>query len=273
MDAPEIHLPAFLEPIFDYLSSALPPPLYSALLTIFTHLWALITSLFTLVTLLISSTPSTWDAQTILPPLITLLMAYLALISFYRTTGWILRTGFWFAKWGSIFALLTAGAGYFMGNAHANGGQNGLFDGRGLIPTIGGFVLDLINGQGQNAAGGNRQRRPYSHSNSQSTYSTSSRARKSKPQERPKAWESWDRHHEWQYQENPGPDGADVQNVIGDILGAAGSVIRESGWWEAAKEFVDGLGKERDDGAQAGSTKRQSDGKAKSNTKAKTGSR
>ncbi|OCH86367.1 hypothetical protein OBBRIDRAFT_243339 [Obba rivulosa] len=234
----DVPLPAIFNPLLNYLSSVLPPPLYSLVVTLVTHSWAFATSLFALVLAMASSHPSTWDAQKILPPLITLLCAYLALVTFFRTTGWMIRTGIWFLKWGTILSALAAGAGWVLGNANANeGGLDGWRDGNGILPAIGGFVLDALNGQGRNAAGGSRSR-----SNARS------RSQRQKGP-RPKAWESWDRQEQWKYKEGQDRDdteglGEEVQKIVGNILGSAGNVLREGGWWEAAKGMVGNLGQD-----------------------------
>jgi hypothetical protein len=82
-------LPAFLDPVFDWLATKLPPQIVdSVLVPGLTHVYTLGHSLYDVAVYLTSSHPSTWDATKILPPLITLLGAYLAILSFYRTTGW-----------------------------------------------------------------------------------------------------------------------------------------------------------------------------------------
>lgn len=262
MDAPDVDVPQFLNPLLNYLSSTLPPTLYNIAVELLLKSISLFFSLSSLVKTLASSSPSSWDAQAILPPLITLLATYLALVSFYRTTSWMIRTGIWFMKWGAILSALAAGAGWMMGNAHANGenGIGGLFTGGGVVPTVGGMILDMINGQGQNAAGGARSSR-------------SSRTQKQKAP-RPKAWESWDRHREWQYSENAQNEddnaGNGMQKILGDVFGA----VREAGWWEAAKGAVDGFSQAMGDNVKED----VSDGKqpqqgAKTQTKMKAGSR
>src|SRR5882762_8101257 len=121
MDPADIPLPAFLDPLLDYLSSRLPPPLFSFLLSLLSHALALFTSLLNLIFTVVSTKPADWDAQTLLPPLITLLAAYLALVSIYRTTSWMVRTTVWMMKWGAILSALAAGAGWMMGNQYAGG--------------------------------------------------------------------------------------------------------------------------------------------------------
>ncbi|EEB98901.1 hypothetical protein MPER_01509 [Moniliophthora perniciosa FA553] len=112
----DIPLPAFLDPLLDYLSDNLPPPIYSFIITFASHSLALISALSSLFSTLLRTNPSQWDAQTILPPLIAFLTAYLALVSVYRTTTWMVRTSFWFIKWGTILAVLFGGMGWIMGS-------------------------------------------------------------------------------------------------------------------------------------------------------------
>ncbi|PCH43893.1 hypothetical protein WOLCODRAFT_122810 [Wolfiporia cocos MD-104 SS10] len=189
----------------------------------------LIYSLLHAVKTLVSSDPSNLDTQKILPPIITLLAAYLALLSFYRTASWAIRTTLWFAKWGAILSVITAGTGWYLGNMHANGenGVGGLLN--GVLPAAGGMLLNVLNGQDQDAAG--------------SLGSTRARS------PRPKAWESWDKHQEWQYHDNArdedhGAEG-DLQQVFREVIGVVGRTVNEGSWWEAAKGAVDEISRGR----------------------------
>ncbi|KZT72157.1 hypothetical protein DAEQUDRAFT_723328 [Daedalea quercina L-15889] len=252
MDAPD-NIPGFLDPLLDHLSSALPPSVYDVVISVLSYSISFCTSLFYLLKALASSHPASWDTQTVLPPLIMVLSAYLALVSFYRTTGWMIRTTFAFVKWGTIISALAAGAGYMMANANANG-ENGVGRGSGIVPTVGGMILDMLNGQDGNVAGGARTSR------------TSSRPRAQRQKApRPKPWESWDQHQEWQYKENAQNEGdhgdSSTSQIMGQIFGTVGRAVREGGWWEAAKQAVDNALQERDDGADgetgAGTAKRR----------------
>lgn len=216
----DIPLPAFLDPLLAYLSDSLPEPVYSFLITLLSHLLALGTALYALFLSLLSTHPLQWDAQAVIPPMIALLTSYLAIVSLYRTTSWVFRTSLWFVKWGTIFGGLVAAASWFFfqqdGNALA---------GRGLVAGLGSLVLNMMNGDGRNAAGGPRTR---------------SQTSKSKTKLRkPKPWDSFEQHREWQYQENGhGADRGDAPDVFGNIMDAAGRVVKESGWWEVAKGLV-----------------------------------
>ncbi|KAI0712949.1 hypothetical protein C8T65DRAFT_646231 [Cerioporus squamosus] len=227
LDVDTTYLQRFLDPVLNYLSSVLPPPMFSIVETLITHSINLLAALFSLVSSVASS--QGWDSQKILPPIITLLMAYLALVSFYRTTGWMIRTTFWFVKWGGILAALAAGAGYFMGTqGNGVGAFNG--NGGGLLSLLGSAFLGMFNEDSSSS----RPRRQTS-------------ARQEKEKERPKAWESWDKHREWQYsadaaarddaaRANEGVQEA-VQKVAGFVQEALGS-----GWWETVKSAVEGSG-------------------------------
>src|SRR6202021_3409610 len=135
MDVP---LPAFLEPMLDQIRSAIPPPLYALLLRLVSQALEFIATLFAFIVPLLSTKPWEWDAQTLLPPVIRLLTAYLAIVSLYRTTAWMIRTSLWFVKWGGIVILLIAGIGWAVGTANSVG-----ITGAGDIASIfGGAVFD-----------------------------------------------------------------------------------------------------------------------------------
>jgi len=236
-----------LDPLFDYLSYYLPPTVLTLLESLIANTFTFAVSLFNLFLTLIANSPSRWDAEKILPPLITLLLAYLALLSFYRTTKWMVSIVFAFMKWGFLLSMLAGGAGYLLANAHNNDGGGGLrdwFTGAGILPTVGGMIYSILtgNGSGNNpqSGGGRRRRGGTSGASSYNTRSSSSRPTRS----RPNAWDTWDRHQQWQYNQDAAQgrdDGGagDIQKIIGDILGTAGRYVKDSGIWEAAKGFVD----------------------------------
>jgi len=215
-------LPALLGPVLDYLSERLPPPLYSFVLTFLSHTLALLTALVTLVQSLVASKPWEWDAQTIVPPLISLLAAYLALHSLYRTTGWVIRTAFWFVKWGTILVAVSAGMGWYMATQNA---------GAALIPDLGGILLNALNGDGWDPTDARQSR----STTSQSFPRTNAKSR-SKP------WESFSKHHTWQYQEQhrDREEGTDARRIMSDIAAAANHLLVESRWWDAAKDVFTG---------------------------------
>ncbi|TFK82345.1 hypothetical protein K466DRAFT_304269 [Polyporus arcularius HHB13444] len=235
------YLQQFLDPILNYLSSVLPPPMFSIVETLITHSVNLLAALYNLVSSFASS--QGWDTQKMLPPIITLLMAYLALVSFYRTTGWMIRTTFWFVKWGGILATLAAGAGYFMGTqGNGVGAHNGNGGGGGLLSLLSGAFLGMLNQDSSPSSGSGRKR---STRSSRPRRQTS--ARQEKEKDRPKSWESWDKHREWQYtadaaarddaaRANEGVQEA-VQKVAGFVQEALGA-----GWWETVKGALEGSG-------------------------------
>jgi hypothetical protein len=217
----DIPIPAFIDPLLEYIRSVIPAPLYSLLLTFLSHALAILTTFSTLV-LSLSTKPWNWDAQTILPPLISLLAAYLALLSLYRTTTWMIRTSLWFVKWGIIVGVLVAGTGWIAGATK----DLGFLHANGLISEFSGLVLDAINGRGRNPAGSSRSK-------------SRSRA-KAKSGPRPKPWESFERHREWKHKQSEAGAGSekDVQKFIADIARAASRAVDKSGWWQAAKSVV-----------------------------------
>ena len=210
VNPPQIPLPDFLNPVFSYISSCLPPPVYGALLTLFTHGLAFVSALLGLGTALISSSPSDWDAQKIVPPLITLLAAYLALASAVRTATWFVRTTAWLVKWGIIAAALSAALTWFLGA----GGGGGVIA-SGLIA----MVSDVLNGRWKDVSKGG-SRSGYRHS-----------------RPRPQAWDSFERHQEWQFEEeqwnaaNAASPAAQVQRFVGDALNRA----RDGDWLSIAR--------------------------------------
>ncbi|KAF9071035.1 hypothetical protein BDP27DRAFT_1144216, partial [Rhodocollybia butyracea] len=195
-------LPEFLDPVLAYLSENLPPPAYSLLISFLSHGLALASALLTLAHSLLFDS-SNWNAQTLLPPLIAFLTAYLAILSLYRTTAWIIRTSFWFIKWGSLLAAIAAGAGWML----ADGGN--ALGGRGAANTIAGVVLDMMNGETGKQSRGSRQRK------------------------RPKAWDSFEAHRDWQFNEKQAEKDSknDAQVLMDNILSATGSAITGSNWW------------------------------------------
>ena len=216
---PESTLPNLLEPILSYISSCLPPPVYNALLALVVNGLAFVSALLRFGTALISSRPSDWDVQKIVPPLITLLAAYLAFSSAVRTATWFVRTTTWMIKWGIITAVASVAAGWIYG---------------GIVPSLAGMALDMLNGYGQDAASGPR--------------GTTRRTR-------PQAWESFDQHWEWQFDEQLG-NAADaatpaqhVQQFVTDALQRA----KDGGLWSVARgalqSFSDPKPSQRNGGA------------------------
>ncbi|KAH9961502.1 hypothetical protein BC827DRAFT_1131672 [Russula dissimulans] len=201
---PQGPLPPFLDPLFSYLSSCLPLPVTNALLTVLAHGLAFFNALIGLGSALISSKPSDWDAQKIVPPLITLLAAYLALASALRTAMWFVRTATWLVKWGIVTAAVSAALAWLLGAANGGGG---------IMP---GLIAMVSDKPGQDA--GSR--------------SSSQRARS-----RPQAWDSFDEHWEWQFEEQQwnaadvASPAAQVQQFVANALDAA----RGGSWLSIAR--------------------------------------
>lgn len=253
-------IPEILDPVFDYLSQYLPPTVLTIIESLVANTLTLIYSLFNLVVALITDAPNKWDTEKILPPLITLLISYLALVSFYRTTGWMLRTAFAFLKWGFILSSLAGMAGYMLANSNnGNGGANGVMDilkgAAGMMPAVGSMLLSMFSGNGNgnpNSQSGGGRRGGRRTGTSASTSSSSTRKNRNP---KPKVYDSWESHSQWQYTENTRQqaDGADVQKVVSNILGTAKQYVMDSGFWETAKGMMD----EITAGAQEASRKQE----------------
>jgi len=246
MDPSDIPLPPILDPLLDYLADALPSPAYSFLVRFLSHALALVTAGVSLTSSLISSKPWEWDAQTVIPPLITFLAAYLALLSLYRTTSWMVRTLFWFLKWGSIFGFFVGFAGYIAGN---QGGNDLGLGPSGIFGAVGGLLAELLNVPGTQRGGGggggarNRNGVGGNYAPRQSTRQTRSKSKAQRERKsRPKPWESFEEHRDWQYRENAAADdqGDAAQQIISDIAGAATKVLLDGGWWDTAKGLFAG---------------------------------
>ncbi|OSC99388.1 hypothetical protein PYCCODRAFT_1460785 [Trametes coccinea BRFM310] len=271
LDVDETFLDNILDPLFSFLSSVLPPQVYTIVESLVSHSVALIAALFKFVLTLVNA--ESWDAQKILPPLITLLAAYLALVSFYRTTGWMIRTAFWFVKWGGIIGMLAAGAGYFMGNANANG-ENGVGNplNGGLLSFFGNALLGMLNQDGQASQNSRSTRRSRTNAGGSGPRTRAqTRKQKEKEKARPKAWDSWDKHREWQYNaEAAGRDDAarmneGVQEVVQKVVGIVQNAMG-TGWWETVKNVVEGNG-HVGAGSQGSADDSQSSRRSKRDTK------
>ncbi|KAH9851421.1 hypothetical protein C2E23DRAFT_830864 [Lenzites betulinus] len=249
-DVDDSFLQNILDSLFSFLSSVLPGPIYTIAESLITHSVALLVALVNFGFTLVNG--QSWDAQKILPPLITLLAAYLALVSFYRTTGWMIRTAFWFVKWGGILSALAAGAGYFMGNANANGENGGVgavFNGAGgLLGMLGSALLGMLNDGGQTPRDSRSTRNGKARAGAGAPRTRAqTRKQKEKQRTRPKAWENWDKHNEWQYDANTAArdnaaranDG--VQETVQKVMGIVRDTVGTS-WWETVKNAVEGSG-------------------------------
>ncbi|KAF9451298.1 hypothetical protein P691DRAFT_797015 [Macrolepiota fuliginosa MF-IS2] len=223
MDPAILNLPAIFDPIINYLADTLPPPLYAFTLKLLSHCLVLISALFNLLASLLSRSPLDWDAQTVLPPLIALLAAYWTLVSIYRTTTWVVRTGFWFMKWGIILSALAAGTGWYLGTAQA---QDGGLMNTSLVSYISNIALDMMNGRTSGPLGDDGTR----HTRSRNT--------------RPKPWESFNRHQEWQYSEDQAKtnENSDLETLMNSLIGVAGRAFGSDSWWMALKGGADGVG-------------------------------
>ncbi|KAI5123850.1 hypothetical protein M0805_005668 [Coniferiporia weirii] len=205
-------LPVFLDPLLDYFSEHLSPSLYDAIFTVLSYSLMILSSVTSFATALTSLKPWEWDAQTILPPLILFLTAYYTLLSMYRTASFMVRMTFRFVKWAIIIGLLGGSIGWL---AMADGGGGG--------SALDAF-RDAFQGQEGNSRAGGR---------------TAGRAR-------PRPWESFAEHQQWQYDEQAArrmeedDTAIDAQNVIRHIANFAGRAIGGSAFdiVAGAKSFM-----------------------------------
>jgi hypothetical protein len=185
----------------------------SALLTLLTHGLAFFSALIGLGSALISSNPSDWNAQKIIPPLITLLAAYLALASAVRTATWFVRTTAWLVKWGIVVAAVSAALAWVLGAGNGGGG---------IVPGLIAMVLDKTDGQ------------------------------RSRP--RPRAWDSFDQHWEWQFEEqqwnaaDAASPAAHVQQFVADALDRA----RDGSWLSIARGALQSFSTQEQTGENEG---------------------
>ena len=192
-----------LSPLFDYLRATLPPPLYSFAINVFSHVHTAAIAFISLSSSLISENPLEWRAEAILPPIITILAAYLALASLYRTASWAIRLSFFFLKWGTFIGVAMAIVGYLGGDAVANQPHGG-------VPN---FFSSMFGG---------------------GTSSKHNRQTNHRRKERPKPWHSFKESKEWQYQQQPEvPNTTPAQQLMDSIVSAAEGALGGT-WWGTA---------------------------------------
>jgi len=100
-----------VEPWFRLLQSVVPPQIYSLITTSLSYALKLLNTSFSI----IAATSPLSAPNTIIPALLTIFCAYLALSSLYRTVMF----AFWFVKWGIILSALFTFAGWVNSGAPA----------------------------------------------------------------------------------------------------------------------------------------------------------
>jgi hypothetical protein len=108
-ERPMAYDPTLLAPILTRLSTTFPYPINSILISVVTESLRVYSALYT------SLQTFTWEPQNVLPPLISLIFAYFALLSIWRATSWMLRLGFWLVKWGVFVGAVVALIGLVVG--------------------------------------------------------------------------------------------------------------------------------------------------------------
>lgn len=109
---------------------------------------------------------------------------------------------------------------------------------RAIIPDIGRYVINMAIGD---------------HGSAEGVKLRQGRKRKS---QRPKAWESFERHREWQYQEanNGQVEGEHLWTLVAN---AADRIIEKSEWWVVVKNMW-GNSEEHPEGRSFKETKKNS---------------
>lgn len=256
-DLDEHGLPAILDPAFDWLATKLPPTIVdNVVIPGVAHVFAFAHSLYDVVLGLASQRPGAWSAETLLPPVITLLGAYLALLSFYRSTRWAVRMALWFAKWGTLFGALVGGAGYLAGQQGGGDALHGIqamlaSGASGIAKTVGAALWDAINAPGSDVP---RERKTRSRSRTAQTPPSDRQARSSKsstskpdPKAKGKA-KAQDAKAKAQGSAHDGRDQqgapglADAQKIMGNIVGFA----EKMGWMGAVRDAFGGGGGARE---------------------------
>lgn len=222
--------------LLDFLADRLPPPVYSALIALVSRSLVFLSSLSSLAASLVSTDPSHWNPQQILPPLVTLLCTYLALLTIYRTTTWVIRTIFWFFKWGLILSIIFTVMGWYL---HDTAGGLGAADSVRA-------VLDAINSRIPQATGDMQSTPPLL----------------SKP--KPRVWDTFESQRRWRETHRDAKDGAELEGLIRSMLGPATGFLEQGGqWWQVAKSIVI----EKQYGGDSMAEQRKSSGKTKTHTR------
>ncbi|KAF9529269.1 hypothetical protein CPB83DRAFT_852972 [Crepidotus variabilis] len=212
-DAADGFLPPILEPLLDRLAESLPPSVYEVAVGLLSHSFAAITAIVRLCASFLNRNPSEWTAEALLPPIITILAAYLALSSMYRTASWAIRLTFFFVKWGSLIGIIMAFAGYIAANGGAAVGNQQA----GLNQALGGLFSSLLGGE-----------------------TSPQRKRQSRPKYPSKQGKAKAQSQGWQYQEQgTGSGNPEAQQLMDSIVDAAGKVMGGD-WWGAVSSFGQG---------------------------------
>ncbi|KAH6914170.1 hypothetical protein BKA70DRAFT_1260582 [Coprinopsis sp. MPI-PUGE-AT-0042] len=201
-----------LDPVFDYLEENLPPSAYSTLLSVCSYAMAL----FMIGAQVVGHLLAKWNWEAILPPVMTLFAAYMALTGFYRTTSWTFRLVIFCMKWGSILGTFMVGAGWL---AALNG--NGQQDVAENLGKLGSRAAGWLSGNGQ--------------ANRATTRPRSTRKQGTK-QSRP-----WDtKKPNYPHERAVQPELEEVQKIIQNIVQQGDQMFEGNWWWEMGKGVLGG---------------------------------
>jgi len=121
---------ALSDAFFDFLEDYLPPAIYDIIFTLLDYLLILFTSLnsgFAYFLRSAGADPSNGQdgyneaIQALLPPILSVIAIYFAMLSVYHTAASFVRTTVWLVKWGIILGVIAVGTGFFAGRGAGDG--------------------------------------------------------------------------------------------------------------------------------------------------------
>jgi len=121
---------ALSDVLLDFLEDTLPPAIYDTISTLLEYLLTVFTSLNSGFAYFLRSAggdPSNGQGgyseaiQAFLPPVLSVIAIYFAVLSVYHTAASFVRTTVWLVKWGIILGVIAAGTGFFAGRGAGDG--------------------------------------------------------------------------------------------------------------------------------------------------------
>jgi len=121
---------AISDALLDFLEVYLPPAIYDTIFTLLDYLLMAFTSLNSGFAYFLRSAggdqPNGQDGyndaiQALLPPVLSVIAIYFAVLSAYHTAASFVRTTVWLVKWGIILGVIAAGTGFFAGRGAGDG--------------------------------------------------------------------------------------------------------------------------------------------------------
>jgi len=113
--------------LLDILEDYLPPSIYDTIFTLFEYVLMVFTRLNSgFAYFLRGDSSNNQDGynealQALLPPVLSVIAIYFAILSAYHTAASFVRTTVWLVKWGVILGVIAAGTGFFAGRGAGDG--------------------------------------------------------------------------------------------------------------------------------------------------------